>query len=135
MVDGKSIDRGDMPDEAVGILQRMLLKKNPGDVVTFTVLDTKDKPAHEVKMTLAPYPKREITAERYYTDEIGFGVREMVPLDRYRLKLKKDEKDGVLVDDPQAGRFGRQRRASPQRHDHQDQRRAGHQPGSLQDHL
>jgi S1-C subfamily serine protease len=97
LVDGKPIERGDMPDAAVGILERMLLKMNPGDVVTFTVIDAKDKPAHEVKMTLAPYPKREITAERYYTDEIGFGVREMVPLDRYRLKLKKDDKDGVLV--------------------------------------
>jgi S1-C subfamily serine protease len=97
LVDGQPIERGDMPDEAVGILQRMLLKKNPGDVVTFTVVDAKDKPARQVKVTLAPYPKRELTAERYYTDEIGFGVREMVPLDRYRLKLKKDEKDGVLV--------------------------------------
>jgi S1-C subfamily serine protease len=50
-----------------------------------------------VKVTLEPQPMRANLAKRYWNEEIGFGVREMVILDRYGLKLKKSEKNGVLV--------------------------------------
>jgi serine protease Do len=94
---GKPLERGDQPDELPVILERKLAQFKPGDVVTFTVTTGKDKPTHEVKVTLAPYPKRANEAARYWNEDIGFGVREMVPLDRYVLKLKKKDKDGVLV--------------------------------------
>ena len=96
-LNGQPLERGDQPDELPVILERKLVKFKPGDVVTFTVVTSKDKPAHDVKVTLAPYPQRANEAQRYWNEDIGFGVREMVPLDRYALKLKKSDKDGVLV--------------------------------------
>ncbi len=96
-VNGQPLERGDQPEELPMILERKLVNFKPGDVVTFTVTTGKDKPAHDVKVTLGDYPKRANAAARYWNEEIGFGVREMVMLDRYGLKLKKSDKDGVLV--------------------------------------
>ncbi len=96
-LDGQPLERGDQPEELPAILRHKLIQHKPGDVVTFTVLSEKDKPTHDVKVTLEPQPKRDNTAQRYWSDDIGFGVREMVLLDRYGLKLKKNEKNGVLV--------------------------------------
>ena len=64
-------------------------------MVTFSVIDKKGDAPRDVKVTLEPEPKRANIAARYWNDEIGFGVREMVTLDRYILKLKKSDKDGV----------------------------------------
>jgi S1-C subfamily serine protease len=102
-VDGQPLERGDLPDEAALILSRKLRRKQPGDVVTFTVVDAKDKPSHDVKVTMAAEPRRANQAGRYWNDEIGFGVREMVLFDRYGLKLKPDMKDGVLVTELKQG--------------------------------
>ena len=96
-VDGQAIERGDQPDELPAILRQKLIKDKPGDVVTFTVINSKDQPPHDVKVTLEPQPPRANLAKRYWNEEIGFGVREMVILDRYYFKLKKSEKNGVLV--------------------------------------
>jgi S1-C subfamily serine protease len=96
-VDGKPIERGDQPDELPAILRQQLIKLKPGDVVTFSVISKKDTPPHDVKVTLEPQPKRANTAPRYWNEEIGFGVREMVTLDRYALRLKPSDKNGVLV--------------------------------------
>jgi hypothetical protein len=94
---GEPLERGDQPEELPAILRQKLIQHKPGDVVTFTVISGKDKPPHDIKVTLEPQPKRENLAQRYWSEDIGFGVREMVLLDRYGLKLKKSDKDGVLV--------------------------------------
>jgi S1-C subfamily serine protease len=96
-VDGKPLERGDQPDELPAILYHQILQHKPGDVLTFTVITGKGNAPHDVPVKLESQPKREIYAQRYWTEEIGFGVREMVKTDRYLLKLKKSEKDGVLV--------------------------------------
>jgi serine protease Do len=96
-IDGQPIERGDQPSELPGIIHQQLIKHKPGDVVTFSVISEKGQAPHDVKVTLEQQPKRSSTAQRYWSEEIGFGVREMVPLDRYGLKLKKSDKDGVLV--------------------------------------
>jgi len=96
-LDGQPLERGDQPDELPGILRHKLIRHKPGDVITFSVISGKDKDAHDVKVTLEPQPKRDNTAQRYWNEDIGFGVREMVVLDRYGLKLKKTDKNGVLV--------------------------------------
>ncbi len=96
-IDGKPLERGDQPDELPAILYHHVLQHKPGDVMTFTVITGKGNAPHDVPVTLEAQPKREITAARYWNEDIGFGVREMVKTDRYVLKLKKTEKDGVLV--------------------------------------
>jgi S1-C subfamily serine protease len=95
--EGEALERGDEPEELPMILRHKLIQRKPGDVVTFTVIGSKDQPPHDVKVTLEPQPKRDNTAQRYWNEEIGFGVREMVLLDRYGLKLKKSDQNGVLV--------------------------------------
>jgi serine protease Do len=95
--EGKPLERGDQPEELPSILRHKLTQHKPGDVVTFTVMSGKGQPPHDVKVTLEPQPKPQYLAQRYWSEDIGFGVREMVLLDRYGLKLKKDEKNGVLV--------------------------------------
>jgi serine protease Do len=95
--EGEALERGDQPEELPMILRHKLIQRKPGEVVTFTVISGKDQPPHDVKVTLEPQPKRENLAQRYWSDDIGFGVREMVLLDRYGLKLKKGDADGVLV--------------------------------------
>ncbi len=95
--EGQPLERGDQPEELPMILRHKLIQHKPGDVVTFTVISGKDQPAHDIKVTLEPQPKLENVAQRYWSEDIGFGVREMVLLDRYGLKLKKTDPDGVLV--------------------------------------
>jgi S1-C subfamily serine protease len=96
-LDGQPLERGDQPDELPSILYHHILQHKPGDVLTFTVITGKGNAPHDVPVKLEPQPKREIYAQRYWSEDIGFGVREMVKTDRYVLKLKKAEKDGVLV--------------------------------------
>jgi serine protease Do len=95
--EGQPLERGDQPEELPAILRHKLIQRKPGEVVTFSVIRGKDQPPHDVKVTLEARPKPENLAQRYWSEEIGFGVREMVVPDRYALKLKKTDKDGVLV--------------------------------------
>ena len=96
-VDGKPLARGDLPEELPAIMRRNLVSAKPGDVVTFTVVRDRNKPPVDVKVTMEARPMQPNTAPRYWNEDIGFGVRQMVVTDRYGLKLKPAEKDGVLV--------------------------------------
>jgi serine protease Do len=96
---GQPLERGDDPDDLPLILRHQLLRLKPGDVVTFSVLSPKtgkDQPPKDVKVTLEAQPPRANVAERFWTDDLGFGVREMVFLDSFALHLKPDT-HGVIV--------------------------------------
>lgn len=96
---GKPLERGDDPDDLPLILRHQLLRLKPGDVVTFSVLSPKtgkDQPPKDIKVTLEAQPPRANVAERFWTDDLGFGVREMVFLDSFALHLKPDT-HGVIV--------------------------------------
>jgi serine protease Do len=95
-VDGKPLERGDEPEELPLILHHQLLKLKPGTTVTFTVMRTKGQPLQDIKVTLSPRPKQASIARRFWADDLGFGVRELVYIDTYESKLQPDAK-GLYV--------------------------------------
>jgi membrane-associated protease RseP (regulator of RpoE activity) len=96
-LNGEPLPRGDDSQLLPMIMSRKLLLFKPGTEITLTLMDPKDKSSHDVKLTLEARPKRSNLAKRYWSEDIGFGVREIVTLDRYVRKLKPEDKDGVIV--------------------------------------
>jgi S1-C subfamily serine protease len=95
-MNGKPLERGDEPDEVASILRRNILRMKVGDKVTFSVMVDKDKPLETISVTLEEQPKRANLAERFFAEDLGFSVREIVFYDTYLRKLPADQK-GVLV--------------------------------------
>src|SRR5207302_5628448 len=95
-VNGKALERGDEPEELPGITTRKLLRMNPGEEVTLSVLSEPGKPLQEIEITLGQRPKRSNQADRYYAEDLGFSAREMVFEDTYLRKLAPDYK-GLIV--------------------------------------
>ncbi|HZL37012.1 MAG TPA: PDZ domain-containing protein [Tepidisphaeraceae bacterium] len=95
-VDGHDLERGDEASELPGILRRRLLRHKVGDEVTFSVLRGQDAKPREIKVTLEEQPRQANLAKRYYAEDLGFVVRELVFNDTYALKLPADQK-GVMV--------------------------------------
>lgn len=95
-MNGEPLERGDEPEELPMILRRKLVRMKVGQPVTFTVMTGKDQPAQDIKVTLEEQPKRQNTASRWFADDLGFAVREMVFMDTYQRKLTPDAK-GVIV--------------------------------------
>jgi hypothetical protein len=77
-LNGQALERGDEPEELPSIFSRKIRRMNVGDEVTLSVLDAKDKPLREVKVKLEERPRGANLAERYYAEDLGFGVREIV---------------------------------------------------------
>ncbi|MGH7214688.1 MAG: PDZ domain-containing protein, partial [Tepidisphaeraceae bacterium] len=95
-INGKPLERGDEPDELPQIVQRQILRMNVGEPITFTVIDRPGQPARDVTFPLLEQPKRANVARRYWAEDLGFGVREIVFADTYFKKLSPDQK-GVLI--------------------------------------
>jgi serine protease Do len=95
-MDGKPLERGDEPDETAMILMKNMKRMKVGTAVTLSVITEANKPAKEVKVTLAERPKQENQAKRFYAEDLGFTAREIVFDDTYRRKLAADQK-GVVI--------------------------------------
>ena len=95
-MNGEPLERGDEPDELPQILRRKLLRMKVGQPVSFTVITGKDSPPKDIKVTLEEQPKRQNLAKRWFADDLGFAVREMVFMDTYQRKLAPDA-NGVVV--------------------------------------
>jgi S1-C subfamily serine protease len=95
-LDGKQLERGSDVEDLPGIFARTLSRKKVGDKVTLTILPGKDQTTTDVVVTLGERPKRANLAKRFYAEDLGFGVRELVFDDVYERKLAPDEK-GVAV--------------------------------------
>jgi len=83
-IDGKPIERGDLPEELPDIVVRKIQRMNVGDKVTFTVIHDKGDTPKQVTLTLEPRPKEPQEAKRYYARDLGFVVREITFVDTYR---------------------------------------------------
>ena len=78
------------------ILVRQLRRMNVGDEVTLSLMRTKGEPLTDVKVSLEERPMMPNLAKRYYAEDLGFSVRELVFIDRYQRRLK-DDAQGVVV--------------------------------------
>ena len=94
-LNGQPLERGDEPEELPMIFSRKIRRMNVGDEVTLSVLEAKDK-VKEVKVQLNERPSGANLAERYFDEDLGIGVREIVFMDTYVRKLQPDAK-GVVV--------------------------------------
>lgn len=89
-VDGKDLERGDTPEELPIILGRQMTKLNVGDEVTLTVIKKKGAEAEPIKVTLQERPTPANTAARFYAEDLGYTVRDLVFQDRYSRRLEND---------------------------------------------
>lgn len=95
-MNGQPLERGDEPEELPQILRRQILRMKPGDKVVFSVLRRRGQPLKDITVTLAEQPPRPNSAKRYFADDLGFAVRNVVFVDTYARRLPPDAK-GVIV--------------------------------------
>ena len=96
--DGHPLERGDTPEELPMILRRQLAQRPPGTVVTFGVLrGGPDQKLTDIRIPLGVRPEPANRAKRFWADDIGFGVRQPVLLDRYARHMKPADAAGVVV--------------------------------------
>jgi serine protease Do len=95
-VNGQPLEQPDEAMELPGILARKIRRMKVGDTVKLTILTSKDEPTKDVEVKLYERPKGSNLAERWYSEDLGFGVRSMVFMDTYARKLTPETK-GVVV--------------------------------------
>ncbi len=95
-VNGQPLERGDEAAELPNIFRRQLLRLKPGQSIALSVLRKKDQPLQEIKVQLGEQPKRANLAKRWFADDLGFAVRDVVFIDTYARKLAADAR-GVIV--------------------------------------
>jgi S1-C subfamily serine protease len=93
---GKPLQRGDESDEVPIILRRQILRMKPGQEVTLSVVRKPGEKPQDITIKLENAPKMANLAKRFYAEDLGFGVREMVFNDTYGRHLPADAK-GVVV--------------------------------------
>ncbi len=86
-IDGKPIERGDLPVELPDIVTRKIQRMEVGDKVTLSVIRNKGDAPKQIVVTLEARPKQPHEAKRFYAKDLGFVVREVTFLDTYRRKL------------------------------------------------
>ena len=94
--DAKPLACGDGPDSITTLLRQQVVRMKPGTVVHFDVVEAKDAKPRGVDVTLDPAPLMANTADRFWSDELGLGVRDAVYLDRFDRHLPADA-GGVVV--------------------------------------
>jgi len=83
-INGKPIQRGDLPIELPEIVTRQIERMNVGDKVTFTVIRDKGDTPKQLVMTLEARPKEPQEVRRFYARDLGFVAREVTFFDTYR---------------------------------------------------
>jgi serine protease Do len=95
-MNGQPLERGDQPEETWRILSRKMMRLKPGQEATFTLISAKDQPPRDITLTLAERPKAASRAKRFFAEDLGFTVREVVFEDTYERRLPL-ETPGVVV--------------------------------------
>ncbi len=95
-LNGEKLERGDEPDETPRILLRKIRRMKVGDKIVLTILREKDKPTSDISVTLEEQPRQSNLAQRFYAEDLGMSVREVVFQDTYAKRVAADTK-GVVV--------------------------------------
>jgi S1-C subfamily serine protease len=95
-VNGEKLERGDEPEETPRILLRKIRRMKPGDKIVLSVMREKDKPSTDITVTLEEQPRQANLARRFYAEDLGMSVREVVFADTYAKRVAADTK-GVVV--------------------------------------
>lgn len=95
-INGKPIERGDVPQELPAIVTRQIERMDVGQTVTFSVIQNKGDTPKDIVMTLEARPKQPHEAHRFYAKDLGFVVRDVTFWDTYRRKMSAST-NGVVV--------------------------------------
>ena len=87
-INGSPIMRGDEPEELPMIMRRQVLRMPVGQEVKLTVLDPRTRQSQVITMKLEERPKQQNLAQRFYAEDLGFSVRELVFMDAYSRHLE-----------------------------------------------
>jgi S1-C subfamily serine protease len=92
-MDGKAIDI--RKAERLSIFKKMLLTRQPGETIKFTVFHAGEK--QEMEVVLAKTPVKRNDAEKFKSAPFGMQVRELVLDDIIEKNLTEDQKGVVIV--------------------------------------
>jgi S1-C subfamily serine protease len=95
-LNGQPLKHGDTVEQMPLLLRRDLVRMAPGQKITFGVVSQKGDAPKDVVVTLGQSPPSFPTAQRFWTPDLGFGVRDIVYIDRYAQQLDP-EVQGVMV--------------------------------------
>lgn len=95
-LNGQALERGDEPDEVWHILVRKVRRMKVGAKITLTVLRDRNQPTTDIAVTLDEQPRQPNLAKRFYAEDLGMSVREVVFADTYSKRLPPETK-GVVV--------------------------------------
>jgi serine protease Do len=95
-VDGKQIERGDLPIELPEIVTRYMQRMSVGSKVTFSVIRNKGDVPKDVVLTLDTRPREPQEVRRFYARDLGFVAREVTFTDTYRRHITA-KTTGVVV--------------------------------------
>lgn len=95
-VNGQPLERGDTPEELPMILGRQVSRMNNGDQIHLTIIAKRGEAPKDITLTLQERPAPASTAERFFAEDLGFTVRDLVFQDRYARRLE-DNAGGVVV--------------------------------------
>ena len=94
-LDGRPLARLKPDRVVVGYFGQEILRRHPGETVSFTIL--RDGARQEMKVTLGDEPKLVREADRHYFERLGFTAREFLPIDGIMHRVKPAEQHGVIV--------------------------------------
>jgi serine protease Do len=86
-INGRPIERGDLPVELPEIVTRQIQRMDVGDKLTLSVIRAKGDVPKTIVVTLETRPKQPHQAKRFYAKDLGFVAREVTFVDTYRRKL------------------------------------------------
>lgn len=94
-VDGQKLEKLANPVFTVQNFMRQVMKYQMGQKVKLTILSGAEK--KEVTLTVSPMPQLPDEANRLVDQNLGYVVREKVPLDQYLAKGAATSNDGLIV--------------------------------------
>jgi serine protease Do len=95
-LDGKQIERGDLPIELPQIVTRQIQRMSVGSKVTFSIIRNKGDVPKDVVLTLDTRPREPQEVRRFYARDLGFVAREVTFTDTYRRHITA-KTTGVVV--------------------------------------
>ncbi|HEX8324515.1 MAG TPA: PDZ domain-containing protein [Tepidisphaeraceae bacterium] len=95
-LEGRPLERGDLPEESPMIFTRHLSRLSVGQNVTLGVITKAGTEPKPVEVTLDERPAPASRAKRFYAEDLGFTARDVAFEDTFSRKLAADVK-GVIV--------------------------------------
>ena len=95
-INGRPVEELGMPTLTAQNLNRFLMRLPPGTPLRLNIFRSENE-VFEVSLKTAEFPKWTHQAERYYSPDLGFGIRERLMIDDYLKGGPEAKGPGVIV--------------------------------------